>query len=276
MGEEQKPAGGEQKPDEGKVLFNTVVPKEFHDRPYLKDILGMPVGPEAYNEVFKKLDGAEKLVGKKIGIPDSATASKEDWDQFYAKLRPETPDAYEFKVEAGAPAPDENFVKGVKSIFHKAGLTKHQAAVLQADFNAMAKAQSAEQQKAAAALDQQFEELTAKTFGAENAEVLAKTKEMINTFTPENLKPYVAKLPNESLVVLAGILNGVRTKYMKEDNLNNAGGKPAGTDPMAAREEARKLMALPEYKDAFHPKHNEVVAKINAVYAALPKEGVKK
>lgn len=256
--------------------FAKLVPQEFHDRPYLKDILNMPVSPETYHAVFKKLDGAEKLIGKKTAIPDAASASKEDWDQFFSRLRPETAEAYEFKVADGKKAPDEKVVKAIKEMFFKAGLNKRQAEMLQQDFDAFAEAQTAEQRKAAEDLDKQFEELTAKTFGADNAAILQRTKAMLDQFTPENLKPFVGKLPNESLVILAGVLEGVHQKYVREDG-GKGGGAPAGGHSVdALREEARKIMATEKYTDAFHPGHEAAVAKVQQIYASLPKDSGKK
>jgi hypothetical protein len=268
------PAADDKKPPEGadKNLFNTLIPAEFHDRPYLKDILAMPVGPEAYNAVFKKLDGAEKLIGKKVGIPDPAAASNEDWEQFFSKLRPETPDAYEFKPAEGEVAPNPEVLKGIKGIFHKAGLNKRQADILYKDFTDFAKGQTEAQRKEAAALDQQFEELTAKAFNAENAAVLSRTKAMLDQFTPENLKPYVAKLPNESLVVLAGVLNNIHARYMKEDSGAGGGAPAGGSGESEMREEARKLMASDAWKDPWHKDHNSVKARVAEIYSQVGKK----
>lgn len=43
------------------VLFDTIIPAEFKDKPYLAEFKGKPVAPETYNELFKKFDGAQAL-----------------------------------------------------------------------------------------------------------------------------------------------------------------------------------------------------------------------
>lgn len=257
------PAAGATSP----ALFNSIVPQEFQDRPYLKPLLEKPLTPEAYNELFKKLDGAEKLVGKKTGIPDSATATPEEWEQFYAKLRPETADAYEFKSKDGAPPPDAEFVKGIKGIFHKAGLTKHQAALVQEQFDAFVGEKVAAKVEAEKKLDAEFEAMTAKAFGADNAKTLESAKVLMNDLTPDELKPYLAKLPNEALVVLTGIMGAVRAKYVGEDRV--APGAGTTDNGGNAREEARKLMATEAYKDPWHKDHAATKARVESIYATF-------
>ena len=53
------------------ALLETIIPAEFKDQAYLKDLKGLPIGPDAYTALFKKLDGAEKLIGKKTAIPEA-------------------------------------------------------------------------------------------------------------------------------------------------------------------------------------------------------------
>ena len=251
----------------GKELFSTVIPQEFHDRPYLKDFMAMEKTPEAYSALFKKLDGAETLIGKKTGIP-GADAKPEDWDQFFAKIRPETADAYEIPVKEGVTDPE--FVKAMKGAFFEAGLSKSQASKMQEKFEAAVAGQQAAHIEAQKKLNLDFEVLTKATFGPDNAKALERAKGMIQEHTPENLKTHVASLPNESLVVLAGILNAVHSKYGLEDRVNGAGSGTGG-DANALREEGRKLMASPEFKDAFHPRHEAVNARVKQIYADVAK-----
>lgn len=257
--------GAENKKDE--VLFGTLVPEEFKDRAYLKDLTGLPVGPDAYNALFKKLDGAEKLIGTKTGVPkDDAPA--EEWSQFFDKLRPQTPEGYDYKTKEGV-TPDPETVKTVKGLFHKAGLSKKQAAILQEDFNALMEQQTSVQAATQKKLDDEFAELSAKVFGAENEKVLARANAMIKELAPEALKPHIDKLSNDALVVLSGILNKVHERYITEDG--GPGGKP-GTGAGGAgdlREQARKLLGTAEYKDPFHPKHAEVKAKVDELYKQI-------
>src|SRR3989304_2050233 len=86
-------------------LLGEIIPEEFRSRAYLKEIAAMPQGPEAFQALFKKLDGSQQLIGKKTGIP-AVDAPVEEWEKFHATLRPESPDAYEVKTREGT-KPDE-------------------------------------------------------------------------------------------------------------------------------------------------------------------------
>lgn len=251
--------------DQKPVTFDSVIPEEFRDRPYLNDLKALPVGPDAYKSLFSKLDGAQKLIGKKTGIPE-ATAPMEEWDQFYTRLRPATAEEYETK--AGT---DPDFAKAVKSMFHEAGLSKGQAGKLQAKFDAFVAEKTAATTAESKRLDEEFDALTKSAFGAENVKVLESGKQLLTELTPDNLKPHLARLPNEALVVLAGVMANVRAKYLSEDkgggNGNGGGGAP--TDEAALRDEARKLMALPEYKDFRHTNHEKTKQRVDEIYRTI-------
>lgn len=244
--------------------LETIIPEEFRSKPYLNDLKALPAGPEGYNALFKKLDGAQTLIGKKTGIPE-AGAPPEEWEKFHAMLRPSNADEYEI---AQAEGQDPEMVKAVKGMFHEAGLSKAQASKLLAKFGAMTSeklgAQAAEQKR----LDEEFEAMTKAAFGAENVAVLNKSKELLEKLTPDNLKPHLPSLDNKALVLLAGVMQEVRSRFMKEDPSS----PPPGNAPMdatALREEGRKLMASKEYMDPFNPKHEEAKKRVSEIYAKI-------
>ncbi len=251
-------------------VFDTLIPQEFKDKPYLADLKALPVGPEAYTALFKKFDGAQTLIGKKTGIPE-ANATPEEVEKFYGSLRPAKVEDYELPApKEGAATPDPEAVKSVKGMFHEAGLSKAQASKLMAKFDAFIQEKTGEQTAAAARLDAEFAELTKKTFGPENEKVLLRSKELLNSLTPPEMAPFLNRLPNESLVLVAGLMESVRAKFMKEDNLSGAGGGTA-VDVVSLNDEGKKLMQTAEWKDAFNPGHAAMVAKVNGLYDAIAK-----
>src|SRR3990167_3219822 len=145
-------------------LMKTLIPAEFHDRGYLKDWLEKPSSPEMMADVFKKLDGAETLIGKKLGIP-AADAKPEEIEKFYAALRPEKDLDYELKL---GEKPDEGFVTELRAAFHATGISKAQAKrfteKLAPGFEARQVGIAAEQKK----LEDAFDVLTQATFGKDN------------------------------------------------------------------------------------------------------------
>lgn len=249
------------------VLVDTFIPQDLRDRAYLKPWMGKPWSPELAGEVFKKLDGAETLIGKRpSGIP-SADAPEKEWEDFYGKLRPGKADDYEIKLGDAA---DPEFVKTLQTAFYDAGATKGQASKIITKLAVAIEAQNAAQAEAAKARDAEFDKLTAETFGAANAAKLEQAKAMIAEHCPPNLKAYADKLDNAGLVILAGVLNNVREAYGLEDQIGKNGGKGAGgSDVAALREEARTLMANPAYADAFHADHEKTKGRVDAIYAQI-------
>ena len=252
----------------GPALLETIIPAEFKEQPYLKDLRGLTIGPDAYAALFKKLDGAEKLIGKKTAIPE-ATAPDAEWDSFFARLRPETAEAYEFKDKDGKEAGDPEFLKAVKGIFHKAGVPKNQAAKIYSDFEALIAEKQAAQTKETERLDAEFNDMVSKAFTAENEKVLTTARKMIDEFTPDNLKGHIQRLPNESLVLMAGILNNIATKFIGEDKMNADKGGTQGTDEVTLRNEAKKIMASAEFSDFQHPGHDAAVKRKNEIYEQI-------
>ena len=268
MDEADKGAGGGGTGAGGAALLETVIPAEFKDQAYLKDLKGLPLGPEAYTALFKKLDGAEKLIGKKTAIPE-ATAPEAEWESFFSRLRPETAEAYEFKGQDGKEAGDPEFLKAVKGIFHKAGVPKTQAAKIYSEFEALIAGKQAAQQAETERMDAEFSDMVSKAFTADNEKVLTTARKMIDEFTPENLKGHIQRLPNESLVLMAGILNNISQKFMKEDNMNPDKGGTAGSDEVSLRNEAKKIMASAEFSDFQNPGHEAAVRRKNEIYEQI-------
>jgi len=258
------------------ATFDTLIPDEFKDRTYLSDLKALPVGPDSYKALFKKLDGAQTLIGKKTGIPE-ANATPEEVEKFYSSLRPAKVEDYEFPApKEGMTAPDPEALKAIKGIFHEAGLSKSQAAKLSAKFEEFAQKQNAPAIEAAKKQDAEFIEMTNKAFGTENAKVLERSRTLLSQLTPDTLKPYLVRLPNESLVVLSAVMESVRAKFMKEDDIDGAGGGGDVTDVSALSAEGAKLMLTPEWKDAFHAGHAAMVARVDKIYADIAKSGARK
>ena len=237
--------------------FSSKIPEEFRSEKYLE-------GVNSYEDVFKKLHHAQGLVGKgPYSIPEEG-APQEKIDAFYKALgRPDTSEGYELK---GFEEEGKEAGKAIQDLFFKVGLSKKQAESLSEGYNALVQAEIKAKQDAD---DKAFGELTSKHFGDKKEKVIASAKALIEKFTPESMQGYVEGLPNESLVVLAAVLDGVRSKYIKEDSLGSPNGTGGGMTEQALREEGRKLMASPEYQNAMHPRHDEIVRKVQEIYARI-------
>ena len=261
-----EPGAGTQTPP-APPLLKTIVPAELHERGWAKDWLEKPHTPEVTAELFKKLDGAETLIGKKTLIP-GADAKPEEVEAFYGKIRPAKPEDYEFGL---GEKPDENFVKELRAAAHAAGLDKRQMAKfvegLAPGFTARQKAVADAQAK----LDTEFEALVTQAHGKDNEVVIKRVEAAITEFTPEAYKPFVANLDNKALAVLSGVINAVLVKYVPEADLAGMGkNAPAGDGTVtkeSLREEARKLQASPAFKDWRMPEHEKTKKRVEEIYA---------
>ncbi len=247
-------------------LTRTLIPQDLQDRTYLKDWLDKPFTPELAADVFKKLDGAESLIGKKTLIP-AADAKPEEWDAFLSKMRPEKADDYEIKVGENA---DADFIKVFREAAHHAGMNKIQMArqleKLEPFFKGRDKAAADEQAKH----DAEFEALLTTGIGADHDKKVARVQSAIKELAPDVYKQYIDKLDNKSLALVVGLVNGVLEKYAKEDDLNpggGGGGSSGGNDKEVLLAEAHKLYASDAWKDFRHPDHEKAMKRSNEIFA---------
>jgi len=270
-------AGGDAGGGAAAPLLETLIPEEFREKPYLSELKKMPAGEEGYKALFKKLDGAETLLGRKIGIP-AADAPETEVERFYSSLRPQKPEEYEFSApKDGAAATDEEFRKAARTMFHEAGLSKTQAKKLADRFDSYVTEKSAPAIAEAKRLDDEFKVLSEKTFGADYAATLSRSQELLKELTPDTMKPFLAKLPNESLVLLAGVMEGVRAKFMKEDT-GSGGGSGKGDGPKdvnALREELHNIYSSEAWKDYKHKDHEAVQKRAREVAVLMAKQGAR-
>ncbi len=252
-----------------KVEFASIVPPDYKDKPYMKDVTDI-------TSLFKKLDGAQILIGQRpAGIP-ADNASEVDWNKYYdAAGRPKEAKDYAFseiKDKDGKEVKrNEEFAGKVKTLFHTAGVSAKQSAILQKGYDELIIEIQQKQEEDANKQNLDFDKLATDTFKQDSAKVLATAKQLIETHKPEGFDPYIASLPNEALIVLAGVLNNIQKKYISEDTINQEGAGTGATSETELRAEAKKLMALPEFSNRFHPQHAETAAKVTAIYEKIGK-----
>jgi hypothetical protein len=244
------------------VDFTSVIPEAYKDKPYMKEVT-------SFDKLFQDFDNAQSLIGQRqegLDIP-GADATPEQIQAYVDKIKPESVEAYtfpetEYSKKFGR---DEAFQGQMKELFHKAGLQPWQVNTLTEGYDAALFGKANEMASSAENQAADFEKLAEGHFGEAKEEKLRIANEILKANTPEAFKEHLAKLPNESLMVLSGVLNNVYDKFMKEDDLNT-GGKGTATDTAALQEEARQLMADPAYKDFRNPKHDQIVKRVNELY----------
>ena len=247
-----------------------VVPTEYVEKGWAKDL-------KSYDDVYKKLDGAETLIGARpsgVDLPKE-DATPEDLASFYGAIgRPEEAGAYKFNREGQSEAMSafnsDEMDSAVKEIFHKYGLRPEQATGLQTDYEALINTAFGEQIEAKQKLDDDFEKVTTEKFGNEKETILENAKVLLKQHTPSGFEEYVKDLPNESLIVMAGVLNDIKSKYISEDAFNNlGGGNNKGGSKDELRKQAQEMMQTKEFTDAFNPRYEETQAEVTELYAKI-------
>ena len=234
------------------------IPDTYKDRPYLK-------GVDSIDRVYEMLDGAQKVLGTRpAGIP-GPDAKPEEVEKFYSAIRPKIATEYQFEIDPSV-KPDEKVIGRVKDLMFKHGLSAIQAKGLQKDFDQMAIEMAKEKGIVLQEQNTNFDKLAKDVFGADRDKILATSKGLIDTFTPPAMKGEVAKLSNENLIVLAGILNGIHAKYIKTDGAPPAPGAGGGETPETLRTEARALMASKAYTDSMDVNHMNVRKQVDELY----------
>lgn len=262
--------------------FSDIVPEAYREKPYIQELLKNENPAE---QLFKQFDGLQTKLGQRPeGVPGK-DATDEDWTKFYKSIgMPETPDEYAYELpelgEADKGLSDfinsqrnPEFEAKVKELAHEAKLTKEQWAVLAPGFDKlvinehkeMFQSQLAQQ----ADLHKNFDDLTNDFFGQEADAKLDLGKKMLNNLVSDKARTYLDTLPNESLVVLADVMNNVYNSYGKEDtfDLSRNGSTVGSADDIRAR--ARELRAKPQYSDELAPGHDALVKEVNELYQQL-------
>jgi len=254
--------------------FKNTYAKDFLNKPYMKDI-------DSPEKLFKRLDGAESLIGKKLGVPGEG-ATDQEWDDYFNLIRPKDIEVYKFDdselpedLKALRP---EGFVTKVKNLFKDAALTPKQAAILQKGYDKLLLETYGEilksiqeQQAAAAKADADFDALADKTWGKDRERVQSVAKSLLQEFTPPEFKDHVNSLSNENLIVLASVLKGVSDKYISQDDLRGMGSGSGSGDVSTLRAEAQTLMAKLSSMSPFDPQYESTKQQVNDLYIQIGK-----
>lgn len=263
------------------------IPYEYKDANYLE-------GVDSLEKLLKQHDNVQKLIGKKtIGVPDS-TASAEEWNEYYNKIRPETADKYELKKFE---LPDdkqhykdifdtvntEEVDKQYKEIAHKHGLSAEQAAGLYQDMNnvflnandtiyaqqieSLKEAQQAKEESTRA-----FQKIVDEKLGDGQDKAIDIANKMMQDAAPDLVLNKLTDLPPELKAAMAVVLSGVHKKYVAEDGDFNQGDTPFSGSLDQLYEQRMSLMAERLNAERYSPKWTEANTKIEQLNKVILKQ----
>ncbi len=245
------------------------VPEEYADKGWTKDITSI-------EELWKKSDGAQSLIGQKAA--PTADSSVEEWEAHYKSLgRPEEAGKYTFNREGFSEDfrnnQNDEYDTAVKGIFLKAGLNQKQVDVIQPEVEALAIAmqeqKAVKDTEAAVEQDKLFDEAAAKVFGTNRDQILADSKVLLGELAPKGFAEKIAGLDNDTLVILSGVLNNVKSKYINEDSSGGGDGNAGGETLDDLQQQARTAMQSDEYRDPFNPKSADKRKEVAALYERI-------
>jgi hypothetical protein len=265
---------------EPKNDFLSSVPEEYRGKPFMQKV-------KSVEDLIKMYDGAQSLIGKKTISAPADDAPEEEWEKFFAANRPEKADDYVLELSG---LPEERkayadivkeietpeYLGEVRSLLHKVGVTKKQAAVLYPAMQELnAKLYDAEVSKAAAhaaeedrRLGEEFETFATSAFKDKRDDVLSRARSLLNENASEFTKKHIEGVDNKTLVLLADVLNNIHSKYIREGGPITIGaGSDGSTESL--RDEGRKLTAELMGMNQMDPQYDTKRARVREIYARL-------
>lgn len=195
------------KPDSGQSVSHETfkVPDAYAGKPWVEKI-------KSNDDVWKTLDNAQSLIGKKTNPVPGENATAEEIANFNKLLGvPEDAKGYQFKAIENLPEGVDlsPYQEKASAIFHKAGLTPKQAQAVWDEY-IKDELETANQQGAAskeqqAALDKEFDEITKAEFGDKYDEAAKSAQELINQYVPDTLKTAYGELADKPKALAAVI-----------------------------------------------------------------------
>lgn len=228
------------------------IPEAYKDKPWASKV-------KTQEDLWKALDGAQSLIGKKTVIPDFATASEQEIEGYFNQLRPQ--DKAEYSFTDDTPAEDAEVYR---DIFHESGLSKVQAEKLVAKYNEV----MGKRQESLYSEEGMFAELE-KSFGKNYKEVGAKVAASIVPHVSAEDKAVLDAMPNQYVGLIYRMANNMLKAYgASESGINaNAPTTIAPADMDKVRTELRNKIAEISKGPHNYEDKKRLIDQLSATYA---------
>ncbi|QDP59044.1 MAG: hypothetical protein Unbinned6242contig1001_12 [Prokaryotic dsDNA virus sp.] len=231
------------------------------------------------NGFAKSYNDMQRGFGDRLKVPDE-NASDEEWSEHYKKLgRPDKPEDYEYKRSEDMPEDvpwDESKASEMLKVCHRIGLTKKQTSKFMKEVEASAvevweKAQEANTSNRVEEMETTLDQIK-QDLGGGYKKFLADSSWSLNHYADKDTANYIRDI--------AGNNYGVMKMFAKiaKDNRPKEGVESSGADTTPVPHGRNEIDAIrndPNHKDheawrdRNHPKHREVNAKMNKLYAEM-------
>jgi hypothetical protein len=244
--------------DWGKV--KDALPEDLRNDPGLSTITSLENLAKGYVNI-------QKTMGNKVAVPDKH-ATTDDWKGVFQKLgNPEKIEDYKLNLEGEF---DENFLKGITEVAHKAGVLPWQMEQLLKGYNDIAsEVMGADETARQAQKEKDIEELKkewGQAFDTQKAKVNVALKELLPNEADRQ------RLADDGLASHPSVVRMLANaaKFFNEDTFVGHGeGKLAGVTPEEALKKANDIIgAGPEhpYRNAAHPNHAQAQKEVQDLF----------
>jgi hypothetical protein len=246
------------------------VPEEYKARGWVEKI-------KTPDDLWKTLDNAQSLLGKKpVGLP-AADAPDEEWNKYYNIARPESADKYTFSDVEGLPegANLDEAKKLAQQLMFDAGLPQKQADQL---WKAYIKSETDAAKRNEQTLNQKFDEQLKAQFGDKATVAQGIAEDMIVKHVPESVRASLQKAANNpdalvGIIAMANSLhdeiNKIRKEYGAEGKLPDGSRGVSNINTADMYREVATLRMSREASDPLDPKYKETNAKIKDISRKL-------
>lgn len=254
--------------------FRSDWPDDLKKDPYLS-------GFKTPQDLAKALAENKKLIGQKLGIP-TKESTPEAAAAFWEGLGvPKEPAGYELKVPDDLPEPlkasyDEANAQKWADIFKKNNVPKETANALRNELFSELKKEMEGVTSDIAKSDEEFGKMAAKIYGdnAKADQALQSVRTMVEKHVPAELKGAIGELSNSALLIMAATIRGETIALSGEDKTisRDNGDTGSGKSVDQLREEAREIMASPEYQSPVTKgkvAHDDAKKKVADIYKRI-------
>lgn len=243
--------------------WKDILPQEYKDAAWLKNISDIPTLVKSHAHM-QKMVGADK-----IAVP-SKNATPEEWKAVYEKLGlPQKPEEYKVEIDPKfKDKMDEDFVKGLSSKAHEAGILPHQAKKVAEWF-------AEENEKAFITQQKELENHIAagidglkKEWGSAYNEKITQAKVALKELGGEELTKYVRESGLGKNAAFIKIM-AKAGELLAEDKIRDGQGNENGAmTPAQARAKLQEIKAdiKSPYYNKDHHEHARVKAEVNRLY----------
>lgn len=210
-----------------------------------------------YAKIAKSLKETKSLVGRKLGVPGEGSSDEERAEFYKALGVPDNAEGYEFKLPEDASEQLKNIYDQGEAdewakFFKENNVPAETANAIRNKFFENQQNLFDQLAKDTQISDENFDKIASDIFGDKKKEEIQKAHAVLLKHAPAELRADIEKNVTDSVALtLAAALNGELKHLTGEDRAGGDGENFGGKSVIELENEARALVASPEYNSPF-------------------------